>query len=177
MALSGSASQPTLLPSQLGAAGQKSLVLPSPGQSRKSPSRVVAQGGADSAVMIGKMKAQLRELQMEIRSDEDSLKLVQRDLQMTQEAHDRMQRQVEFEERLLGKMDPNQGLGRAIQDLDGFMAEVHRDYNKCRDNHKKCIGILQKEFGYNPLFKAGKPGGPQFHGNPHVMAKDPRKNA
>ncbi|CAK0868234.1 unnamed protein product, partial [Prorocentrum cordatum] len=100
-----------------------------------------------------------------------------RDLQMTQEAHDRMQRQVEFEERLLGKMDPNQGLGRAIQDLDGFMAEVHRDYNKCRDNHKKCIGILQKEFGYNPLFKAGKPGGPQFHGNPHVMAKDPRKNA
>merc|ERR1712194_191926 len=130
-------------------------------------------GGADSSVIIGKLKAQLRELQMEIRSDEDSLKLVQRNLQTTQEKHDRMQRQVELDERVVSQSDPDNGLGKALKDIDGFLNDVHRDYSKCRDNHKKCIGILQKEFGYTPQFKTGKPG-EQFHGSPHVMAKDPR---
>merc|ERR1711920_1155610 len=138
------------------------------------PAQVISQGGADSSVLIGKMKAQLRDLQAGIKSDEDSLKLVERDLQMTREAHDRLERQVEFEEKLLGRMDPNEGLGAALRDIDKFMGDVHRDYVKCRQNHTKAIGILQEEFGYNPHFKTSQS---KFEGTPHVMAKDPRKCA
>merc|ERR1712232_1396484 len=111
--------------------------------------------------------------------DEESLRAMDRDLQKAREDTERLERKVQTEERIVASMSPEQGVGRAMEDINKFTEEVHRTYNRCRENHKKAIGILEKEFGYHPAFKNGRVLDPdhQFTATNHTMAKDPRKYA
>mmetsp|Transcript_99079 Transcript_99079/g.212252 ORF Transcript_99079/g.212252 Transcript_99079/m.212252 type:complete len:193 (-) Transcript_99079:76-654(-) len=140
----------------------------------KSLGQVVGDTGSEAAALLGNLQKGVKDLEDEITSDEKSLQEMDRNLQMMREEANRLKRHILEEEKVVEAMSPEHGLGKAMQNFDGFMGDCKRTYVHLRGKHKDNIDILKKEFGYNPAYKRGK-GGDEFSAGYHTMAKDPSK--
>jgi len=167
--MSLAASNPTLHP-PLQPPGKRSFLTRD-----KTAGQFVAENCGSAHKLFCILDVAVKELEDTIRKDEESLKEMDTNLGVFRIEYGRLQRRIEFEEKIVAAMSPDQGLGHAFKQFDNFQTGVKGTYKHLRQRHADAIDILKTEFKYNPCFKKGTGSGDEFSGAYLMLAKDPSK--
>mmetsp|Transcript_114411 Transcript_114411/g.180134 ORF Transcript_114411/g.180134 Transcript_114411/m.180134 type:complete len:213 (-) Transcript_114411:40-678(-) len=142
----------------------------------KTAGVIVSERGSQATMLLTNLDKDIKDLDALIQKDEKSLKEMDRNLATLKLEALRIQRKLEDEEALVKAMgSTGDGLGSAMKAFDTEQERVKKEYKYLRGRHADAIGLLKTEFGYNPAFKKGLPGGNEFRGAYYTLAKDPSK--
>lgn len=145
-------------------------------QARKTGPAVISENkpAGQASTVLGNMRTMLKNLEAEIRADEESEKEMGRHIMGLELEEKQLLEEIARDEAFLSAMASEGSLGGAMKDVDKTVVTLQSDYHTAREKHGHAIKILENTFNYHRAYKRGNE--VEFSGTYFNPKRDPNKH-